>query len=329
MKVLIRSNFSRCDSVWALFRTDISSRSHFGSSAAMSRGRYDGTPKELANLLMPVVWDRGRSFLKYDENPVCQKARVEVQNIRDAKEILGVLHNATENLSFKKWTLRAALYHIMDECKELHNWGIAEKDKGDYVETMACRLMNVCRVVSQTMTKHTKTTWLLEMPWSRSSDIDGEGKEDNGEEGEASKEYVFGWNSELRLAWRCHASRKRVKSKAHDIKEMCNWIQVPENDDEVVIAHWTDEVQWCVPDVRAADYRAMRGPPPSRMEFVWEGTHVLSNHKLMVKRRPDRGLLMVIFEQSCQICQTAVSLFNDDEDQGSIHQVSNASEKVF
>ena len=46
---------------------------------------------------------------------------------------------------------------------------------------------------------------------------------------------------------------------------------------------------------------------------IWSGEHVASKHRLAVRKRPDRGLLISLFEQSLQVCQANVDWFESDE----------------
>ncbi len=41
-------------------------------------------------------------------------------------------------------------------------------------------------------------------------------------------------------------------------------------------------------------------------EVVWSGEHGVTHHRLAVKRRADRGLLMSIYEQDAQVCSVKV-----------------------
>ncbi len=71
------------------------------------RPRFSGSPRELADVLSPIVNGRGRSFIKYDDNDHVAKSSMDGEAIIQAADILDCLREAAgETLLFSKSTLK-------------------------------------------------------------------------------------------------------------------------------------------------------------------------------------------------------------------------------
>ena len=73
------------------------------------------------------------------------------------------------------------------------------------------------------------------------------------------------------------------------------------------IAVWADGMRRAISGVTIADLKRWQQARGVVSSDVWVGEHSVTHHRLVVKRRPDRGLLMSLYEQTAQICQVRVS----------------------
>ena len=76
------------------------------------------------------------------------------------------------------------------------------------------------------------------------------------------------------------------------------------------MAVWADGTTHKIMQITVADAREIISGGGKRScypaEVVWSGEHGVTHHKLTVKRRADRGLLMSLYEQEAQVCSVKV-----------------------
>ena len=76
------------------------------------------------------------------------------------------------------------------------------------------------------------------------------------------------------------------------------------------MAVWADGTTHKIMHITVADAREIISGGGKRScypaEVVWSGEHGVTHHKLTVKRRADRGLLMSLYEQEAQVCSVKV-----------------------
>ena len=130
-----------------------------------TRKRWEGTSDEWAACVEPFIQSHGRLWLRYDEVRKVQQAKTVPKLILKAAPLLSILRSMSENLSFRRSTMKAALATIYSK----HSYfGIASKhEKDDYLETTLNRCMNLCRVVAQGERKPHSNKWISELPWRR------------------------------------------------------------------------------------------------------------------------------------------------------------------
>ena len=129
---------------------------------AMGRSRYEGTPEELCETLLPVA--SHKSFVKYDETEDVRKTKVAEDmeaTIELHSALLAALHHVQPNLAFPKLCLQKALALVCD--KKAAEWDLLEKHRDDWERTMYLRLKNLLRVISQGDIKRPK--WASKLPW--------------------------------------------------------------------------------------------------------------------------------------------------------------------
>eukprot|EP00969_Alexandrium_andersonii_P001127 50981-Alexandrium_andersonii.AAC.1 len=127
------------------------------------RSRWQGTPKELATALNGVVAPLGRSWLKYSEEEVTAKAKTDPPAIMKALPVLVALQALHAQLSFKRSDVAAACGLLLEMNGEDTKWKVDPASKADYIETMARRVMNICRATTQGAVKGAK--WAQQLPW--------------------------------------------------------------------------------------------------------------------------------------------------------------------
>ena len=84
-------------------------------------------------------------------------------------------------------------------------------------------------------------------------------------------------------------------------------------DDSPVQAVWPDGVCRPVPGLTVGELKAVHGSRCTNAVQspgdIWEGTKIDTKHKIVVKQRTDRQLLVCIYEQSRQILQVRADYF--------------------
>lgn len=107
--------------------------------------------------------------------------------------------------------------------------------KDEWVETFTRRFMNLCRSVAQGLAKSS--------PWTAGLDL----TKPTANTGIGNIEYLYGFDDELKKAWRSHKNRKDVAER----------MEIPDGakDHDQVIAHWSDGHLWKVPDVTVLEYK--------------------------------------------------------------------------
>ena len=76
-------------------------------------------------------------------------------------------------------------------------WRIIDAHLAGYVNTMSCRIANLCHHVKQAEAKSQKAKWLMQLPWHSDP-----GAEIEVEPPTEAAAYVYGWDREFKKAWR-------------------------------------------------------------------------------------------------------------------------------
>ena len=219
--------------------------------------------------------------------------------IKKAAPILQVLKKLAPQLCFAKATVVRAMEILAEE----HNDKLRLEDaqKEDWVKVMDLRLRCLCYVVRAGEARKHKPDWVRELPWML-----GEGDKDTevalpGEE--RNKEYMYGWDSSVRLAWR---SKGGNGDKEYSLPIR---IQDDAKETDMLTASWNDGRPWHVSCMTVGTYKQGARKPSSSEAPLWIGTHNATKHKLVVVQRPDRNLLLSLQEQGKQRQQVRVDLF--------------------
>ena len=101
------------------------------------------------------------------------------------------------------------------------------------------------------MIKHPNRTWVKAV---------AESLEVMPDQAPSSSQYVYGWDPELRQAWRvAHEARVRRPSKTQSEREFFTTIRVPTGvpDTSFIVAVWEDNHTWDVENITVAQWQSM------------------------------------------------------------------------
>mmetsp|Transcript_47526 Transcript_47526/g.146849 ORF Transcript_47526/g.146849 Transcript_47526/m.146849 type:complete len:183 (+) Transcript_47526:3-551(+) len=123
--------------------------------------------------------------------------------------------------------------------------------------------------------------------------------------------FYAGWDPETRKARRSNINDEKKKEYCITVKETKDPQGFPE-------ARWSDGATWSVSTITNAECRQLTASRQSggESECLWEGSHIISHHRVQFKKKPDRGMLVVITEQGKHIFQVKAKVFNSIADAG-------------
>jgi hypothetical protein len=267
----------------------------------------------------PLAIDR--SFVKYDETDKVQDSKLHTDKIAAMHPLLAGLYELDDKLSFKKSVLSAAFSALF--ARKSVTWGMNEKFEEAWVKSMTNRVANACRQVNQGMMKSKHPSWVEQLPWMAGLARSGAeaAKAEEPADTDGKSEYFFGFDTEVRNAFRC-------KAESMDKKELAIDMYKPEGaaSHDPVCAKWSDGMQHSISDITCGDFDKLMGgresdKPPSKIFFDEEmkDTH----HRVTVKPRPDRSLLVSMYEQGKQILQIPVKHFGPEDSEEAMEKAAS------
>ena len=276
--------------------------------------RFKGTPEDFADLLRPLC-PRGPTLFTYNEAPKTSQTVVDAAKITKASRLLALLHAGCGTLLFARSIVHKGLAILVNEFGDA--WRLAEEYRDAWVTTYEHRVMNITSVVNKGCKKKKPPSWAAALPWMSLCTAPGSSHSGAADDDDGNKSYFYGYDALMGLAWRVVADDPAKR------KEYCVRFDTPSGcpaDDDEMLAVWADGGRRACSQLTFAVYtkkttRARRSEGPT---FVWEGAHTTSMHRLYVQRRPDRGLLMSLYEQTAQVCSVRVFLFHKpgEEEEG-------------
>ena len=285
---------------------------------AEQRQRWQGSAEELAEALDPVARRKGRVMLIYDDSPKCQKALLSTDRVYAAHQLLEALHGLAPRLHFVRSTVKEAMQAILDRYGD--SWKLVkDADRRDWVETLTKRVMNITRSVSQGEVTTPSAKWVLELPWNKSkkprtlkaraSRVDTDGEEAAAKEDRV--EYEYGFSTDLSLPWTRAGTRHATpKPGAVVLREQ------GDKDDDPIRASWPDgtikSITACTWGEWSTTSSAKHAPVA---DVLYASEHSASHHRLLVKPRMDRGLLVSLYEQNSHIGCVRVALLSTEADE--------------
>jgi hypothetical protein len=106
----------------------------------------------------------------------------------------------------------------------------------------------------------------------------------------------------LRSVYRVNADSRCAKPQREYCVEMTPSSVADGSEMAPMIAKFADGSERLMPELTRARYESVQ----RATNDVWSGEHCLTHNTLHVRKRPDRGLLISLFEQTLQICSVPV-----------------------
>jgi hypothetical protein len=274
------------------------------AQATAQSGYFLGTPRDLADVLLPFV--TSASFVTYpDENKVVQKAKLHVDSIERHAGLIKSLKVLHPTLSFNKTAVSDALRLVHEEKNDVLN--ISDAHFPDWHVTIERRLRNMLgksfkqkleilrrlgsiswigRIQLTSSTRPRRRTSLRPRRPALSS--------------VGTKNY--GWlGAKLeRIPW-----SSPCPSRSTPCMKKCMKIK----------AVWPDGQEHLL-DMTIEELEATTSASSKASTSVlWESMARATNHKLTIRQKVDKMLLLIFQEQTSQILQVRVDIFGDPGDQ--------------
>ena len=111
------------------------------------RFRFDGDDEQILNLLAPFVKTHGKSFVKYSECELCDKAGIDVERISKAGPFLNLLHQLQPNLAFKQKQIERVVTKLGDINNNV--WQLSDEQLKSWATVVRRRWQNIAHVVGK------------------------------------------------------------------------------------------------------------------------------------------------------------------------------------
>ena len=109
------------------------------------RVRYAGGDAAFLQMLRSVATNK--SFIRYTEVEKVEDARLDVEAVSQAHDVLSAMHGLQSNLCFPKKMVESAVDKLFEE--KASSWNLKAEHKADWVTTITRRIRNIGRVVGQ------------------------------------------------------------------------------------------------------------------------------------------------------------------------------------
>ena len=267
------------------------------------RPRFKGTAAEWADLMAPVA--QKRSWLRYDETKKCSAAATLPKLIGEQHAVLEKLHEG--GLIYKRSVVKDGVKLLAERM----DFKLKESEAEDYYETMTRRVMNICRAVSQGVSKsknsNTKPPWVAALPWLR---VPAAASQSN-DAGATTTCYIVGWDPSVQLAWRVPASTPEGR-KEPSMRPTAD----KSRPKDPIVVRWADGYEHEISELTNEMLLEARCGEKKKepTDVFWAGEDPLTHHALVVKLRKDgpHPLLMSLYEQGRQLDNIQVRLFDQN-----------------
>ena len=275
--------------------------------------KYTGTAEQLFQKLLPFARKHGISFCKYDdENTKVAAAKLVhgKEGVEGHRELLSLLHDSHASLSFNKLLMEQALAKIPEEC----GWKLSAEEAVDWHVTIARRMRNMCRVVSQAQLKMPWPTWICELPWnaggeaaSKATSKSGPRQAVKGKTADVSS-YTFSYDNELQLPVRTRGGIAEPGLPMTADSEV--------NEAGFLLAEWPDGLKAAMDGMTPEALREMiRSPATASTGELFGMDHSITKNHVCLRQKVDRSLLLVAYEQSKQLVMVKMNAFGRIEDE--------------
>ena len=297
-----------------------------GTEEKKTRKRFRAGHVALGDTMLAMVLGKA-AFLKYSDCGDKSKCDSNRDHIKAAEVFLKKIHRLSENFSITDKTWDEAFEFIDKVMHEQwpEKWKWNENQRKDWITTMTRRARNIVWHMKD-FAKH-KPNWLKDsMPWvfeppeelPTAKGCGGPRREDEQADGTttsafvrdararvaatAPKIYTYGWKMEANLAFRLEAG---LTHKDHEISLPLSLEGLADFDEaDMVVAAWPDGHKAEIPEMKVRRLRQILSTSRGREAAVlFEAFIPRNKHKLTIDQRPDRGLLISVYEQQKQILQ--------------------------
>jgi hypothetical protein len=290
--------------------------------ASASRPRWSGSAAEMAAALRPHVERDGRSFIKYDEAKNVHQTILDKPKIVQYQKVILSCRALCPRLIFTKKIVAAAFKLLATDFEQ--KWKFSTEQSTDWQQTMILRLTNMLSQVHAAEEKNNLPKWLKELSWHRDDaeagpsdpqpksqrldadlELVDDKAENSGKVDEEPTDYYFGWKDELQLGFRVlhgqpvHSAELSLPPDVTD-----------QPDTAALTVCWADGSEWAVPGWTVGRFKkGMRRGGKGCDAKLWHGTKTDTHHLLSLQQRPDRVLLLSLYEQQRQVAQVKIGLF--------------------
>jgi hypothetical protein len=300
----------------------------------MSRSRANVSGGELSAVLKPFVIKNGKRWLQYDsEEDNIMDSKLDKKAIDRHQDVIEAVYKFSKGRPLAKKTVEEAMQSLATECGG--PWKLTGEQLEDWSTTMCRRFRNMMYQVLHAKDKSNPPAWVKKITFlfdEAGPEVDAASLDHDGEASAAgdgpkkrkqnevspggplmkrpssstTSDYFFGWHPELRLAWRC-----KSLDSALDRELSCPIKADPDAPPTSnIVATWPDGCEWVVATVTHRDFADLeKGRRGTGDEPIWQMTHSVNNNTLKLAQRPDRKLLLSLYEQTRQILQVHTGLF--------------------
>ena len=264
-----------------------------------------------------------RHWVRYDEAKKCQDAKVQVDRINNEQshKLLSALHKLTPKLVFVRSAIKESISKLYDSNG---GWGMQEDLKEQYVDIMARRTINLCRVVGQAITHKHPPAWIQHLPF-----VSGRNA---AEPVPATRSDAFVWvytfDRTTRQAFRTNAANNSSSKPEAAVDLLVD----PKK--QYPVAKFADGSQAEITDILCSDLTSASSSshapapgaaipiPPRRQKkrkaavlnsnVLFSERHKVSSNLIQVKVRIDRKMLISIYDGGRQVCQLPLHSSSSD-----------------
>ncbi len=231
------------------------------------------------------------------------------KELKENARLLLQLQTLQENMSFRPMDMKEALAELAEEKKA--SWKLTSEEADDFSTTVGKRLRVMARHFQQAYIRKVKPRWLQDLVASAGCEaiavaLSGPPSErtrlkikqqteklqpkdddhdEKDEDSEARKvEWFVGWNSELGAAWR------QAPNTSEAEREHTKVLVIPKgaDDDDEMIARWSDGYEHKLPTLRVARFKVMKMQTEKQKGVLWRG------YGFVVKEKKDRCQLLYL-----------------------------------
>lgn len=281
-------------------------------------GNGKATAALVADALRPVAASKGKSFVRYP-TPASGRvhdATLDKSKLLANKEVVDALMQT--NLDrLTESVMETAMEMLFDEFKEV--WQLTDDEQHSWVKTISLRCRVMVSLVNLAMKKNGGKVpkWVQELGLGNAAAAAGPptslGAARGGPESlspfKRLDDYKFGFIESKGVAFRVPIDKPNAKQELSLPLQMPTSEEgFPIEDNVSAVATFADGMTVSVPGCTVKKLREMQAARGGKIQTpLWEGTHHATHHVLQLKQRPDRCLLLSLYEQSRQVCQWKVA----------------------